>query len=99
MVHLEEGEASHEQNNGSINRNIRKEQSPPPLEMQEEDPSLFNKTVSIRDIYMMKAKSYQNISRLENKKYYHCEMCDFKVAAFEGLRAHLRKTHLENLSQ
>merc|ERR1711874_916205 len=103
MAHLEEEEASHEQKKGSIARNIRQKQSPPPSEKQdlehEEDPPSFNKTLTGRDINMMRANSYQNISFFRNKKHYQCEMCDFKAPLFANLKTHLRKTHLENESQ
>merc|ERR1711874_485444 len=55
-----------------------------------------NKTITIQDLSVMKAKSYQHTSQLHKKKYYHCELCDFKVALFQALKNHLKAKHLEN---
>ena len=90
---------------------VTPEQSPPspkmdhlgqrevPLE-QEDDPPL-SKTVTMSDISMMRAKTYQNVSIFaKNKKRYQCDMCDFKISGLLTIAiSHLKKTHLETESQ
>jgi len=66
-----------------------------PLE-QDEDPPL-NKTMTMSDISKMRAKTYQNISIRGKKKYYKCNMCDFKATQFKRLILHLKKAHFETV--
>ena len=58
-------------------------------------PSQLEKTMSLLDFTMLRAKNYTSVSVVNKKKNYNCEFCGFVTPLFNTLKVHVKKNHLE----